>query len=395
MTKFRALLLTTLLLRLASRLLGQSGKDDFYGQPVACNDGTITFSVARAYRDLKFVSGYEWQVEGWFNVDPGKCKEIGPSKKYRNGGPFRKDSVTLLAFAFSDSTGTWGAIKLGPYGEWQPSNQQFCVQPDGAAYDRASPEGDLPQVCDGAQTGYQMMPASYEYTGPPGFIDGPWFNYDSKKNELHVKLGPSDRAIQLATQGPSQESSSAAAAKPPEASVGMQLLKALAKAAADERQKEDEAAASAAAERQRQGRAAEARRQAQLAVATPPPTVAPSSAPAGPPADDPIGGGGFITPPATFNALMCLPEDLGRKSSWKPGSKMAAFQDMAARYIASVAKPGWQYWISEAQYERFDPTTSSSGDQFVSAVSPDSGRFDEFDPKCPSGYEGFLILVSH
>ena len=74
---------------------------------------------------------------------------------------------------------------------------------------------------------------------------------------------------------------------------------------------------------------------------------------------------------------------------------MAAFQDMAARYIASVAKPGWQYWVSEAQYEKFDPTTSTSGDQFVSAVSPDSGRFDEFDPKCPSGYEGFLILVSH
>jgi hypothetical protein len=237
-----------------------------------------------------------------------------------------------------------------------------------------------------------MIPASFEYTGPV-FSSRDYAPF--QKNDFFVTLSPSDRAIPLGTQGPSQESSSAAAAKPPEDSVGMQLLKALAKAAADERQKEDQAAASAAAERQRQAQAAEAQRQAELAAATPPPPAAPSPAPAGPPADDPIGDGGFITPPTSFDALMCFPEDLARKSSWKPGGKMAAFQDMAASYITSVAKPGWQYWISEAQYERFDPTTNASGDQFVSAVSPDSGRFDEFNPQCPSGYEAFLVHVNH
>jgi hypothetical protein len=31
----------------------------------------------------------------------------------------------------------------------------------------------------------------------------------------------------------------------------------------------------------------------------------------------------------------------------------------------------------------------------VSPVSPDSGRFDEFDPHCPSGYSGFNLQVKH
>jgi hypothetical protein len=255
---------------------------------VVCNDGTITFSVARAYRDLKFISGYEWQFEGWYNVDPGKCKEIGRSKEYSNGGMFRKDSVTLLAFAFYDSTGTWGAVKLRPVGDWQPSNQQFCVLPEGVAYDRDSPGGDLPRTCDGAQTGYQMIPASFEYGGPPGFIDSPWSNYDSKKNELHVKLGPSDRAIPIGKQpssGGASQSSSSAGTGQNKGDAGPGLCGKV-----------------SCWDYFAQGvRQAEAQRAAANANHNPPPpSVAPrpvvSPAPA-PAADDPIGQGGFITPP--------------------------------------------------------------------------------------------------
>ncbi|HTG13710.1 MAG TPA: hypothetical protein VK747_00425, partial [Blastocatellia bacterium] len=331
----RVLLLTVLMLMLASRLPGQTGTDDYYSQPVACNDGTITFSVARAYRDLNFLSGYEWQVEAWYNVDPGQCKDIGPRKHYRNGGLFHKDSVTLLAFAFYDSTGTWGAVKLEPYRKWQPSNQQFCVRPDGAAYDRESPGGDPPRTCDGAQTGYQMIPASYEYTGPPGFNEGPWFNYDSKDNELHIELGPSNRAIPLgkqpssgvAAQGSggavsSQSNSDASPSLCGKVSCWDYLVEGVrqaaaqsAKAAADEHQKQVQATAAAAEERQRQAQAAEAQRQAELAAAPPPPLAAPSPEPASPPADDPIGGGGFIAPPTSFNALLCLSADVANNSS--------------------------------------------------------------------------------
>lgn len=129
-----------------------------------------------------------------------------------------------------------------------------------------------------------------------------------------------------------------------------------------------------------------------------PPAAAPASPPASPPAEDSFGSGGFITPPTSFNALLCVSADLANNSSWsKPeaGSKMATFKDLAADYIISVAKPGWEYWIVQGQYERFDPATTTSGDQFVSAVSPDSGRFDEFDPKCPSGYAAFWVPVRH
>ena len=198
MNRLGLLLLTMLML--ASRLPGQTTLFDNDGQVVACNDGTIAFSVARAYRDPGefYSSSYRWQVQGWYNVDPGKCKEIGPMEHYRTGGAFRKDPVTLLAFAFYDSTGTWGSIKLqgGDDRWWYPSNQQFCVKDEGVDYVRDSPGADFPRACDGAQTGYQMIPASFEYTGPAGL---PRLGY-SATNELHVKLGPSDRAIPMGKQ---------------------------------------------------------------------------------------------------------------------------------------------------------------------------------------------------
>ena len=223
MNQLRVLSLTTLLLMLASRLPGQFGQPppqpqqgvQIYGQPVVCNDGTILFSVARAYREANVFSADTWQVEGWYNVEPGKCEKIGPVNLYYNGGWFGKDSVTLLAFAFRDSTGTWGALTLRPFNYdslWHPSNQQFCFRPEGAAYDRDSPGGDLPRSCDGKQTGYQMVPASFEYRGP-GYSSSGY----SGQDELHVKLGPSDRAIPLGPQtssgGASQRSSSTASSR--------------------------------------------------------------------------------------------------------------------------------------------------------------------------------------
>jgi hypothetical protein len=187
------------MLMLASRLPGQAS-ENWGGQVVACNHGTIAFSVAQAYLYSKPFSGYQWQFEGWYNVDPGKCTEIGSPKDYHNGGLFSgKDSITLLAFAFYDSTGTWGVAKLSDPGNvvFHPSNQQFCVKNDLFRYNLDSPEGGLPRGCDGAQTGYQMIPASFEYTGPAfSSRDGAPF----QKNDFFVTLSPSDRAIPLGLQ---------------------------------------------------------------------------------------------------------------------------------------------------------------------------------------------------
>lgn len=133
-------------------------------------------------------------------------------------------------------------------------------------------------------------------------------------------------------------------------------------------------------------------------AAPPPPAAPPAAPPASPPDDDPFGSGGGITPPTTFNALLCVSADLASNSEWsnpEGGSKMDTFKHRVGSYVNSVAKPGWEYWIMPGQYERFDPATTSSGAQFVSVVSPDSGRFDEFNPKCPSGYAAFWVKVSH
>jgi hypothetical protein len=204
MNRLSVLLLTTLILLSASRLPGQppSLNGDTYGAPVVCNDGTITFSVAKASRDHKdMLTGSDlWAVEGWFNVDPGKCTAIGEGVMYHAGGLLGTDAVTLLAFAFWDSKGVWRGIKVqggrsGVFYAMSPFNQQLCVTPDGFRYTRISPKQiDLARQCDRAAAGYQLIPASFMYNGSsrtPTIFDAPQDEHDY----LHVKIGPDDRAI--------------------------------------------------------------------------------------------------------------------------------------------------------------------------------------------------------
>ena len=204
MNRLSVLGITTLILLSASRLHGQppSLSGDSYGAPVVCNDGTVTFSVAQASRDFKgLLSGSDlWAVEGWFNVDPGKCTAIGEGVVYHAGGSLGVDAVTLLAFAFRDSKGVWKGIKVeGGRSGWfyamSSSSQQLCVTPDGFRYTRNSPKQiDLARQCDRAAAGYLLIPASFMYNGSPRnptIFDGPLDEHDY----LHVKIGPDDRAI--------------------------------------------------------------------------------------------------------------------------------------------------------------------------------------------------------
>jgi hypothetical protein len=125
----------------------------------------------------------------------------------------------------------------------------------------------------------------------------------------------------------------------------------------------------------------------------PPPVQKPEPAS---PADDPIGGGGFISPPSDFKVLICVPSNL--VAEWNnpsAGSKMDAFKTMTARYVMSVAKPDWQYWVLGSRYEGFNSSMANNGGSFISSVSPDGGHFDPFDPKCPSGYAGYYLQAHH
>src|ERR1700674_1319832 len=226
--QLRFFLLTALMLMQASRLPGQppSLRSGQYGLPVVCNDGTISVNVARAFRnfrDMGFGSD-QWVIEGWYNVDPGKCTKIGEREHYKAGGSFGEDSVTLLAFAFWDSTGVWGGIKIqdrdpGLFYPIYPSNQQLCVQ-RGAAfrYTRDSPKQiDLARECDRAPAGYLLIPASLMYKGSTCAF-APNCGPDSAAR-LHVKLGPSDRAISVGPQ-----SSSGGAAPGPGTSQDLQAI---------------------------------------------------------------------------------------------------------------------------------------------------------------------------
>ena len=71
MNQLRFLLLTTLILLSASRLPGQSAAD-WEGQVVGCDDGTISFSVARAYGDLNFLVATSGSLRDGITLIRGK-----------------------------------------------------------------------------------------------------------------------------------------------------------------------------------------------------------------------------------------------------------------------------------------------------------------------------------
>jgi hypothetical protein len=113
---------------------GASQDGSVENAPTVCNDGTIPVSVARAFFDGGWVlKGDLWEIRGWDSVAPGKCRPIGEVRRYFSGNLLnRTHSVTLLAFAFQDSTGIWGAVHVPDTtdGIFKPSNEHLCVSHD-------------------------------------------------------------------------------------------------------------------------------------------------------------------------------------------------------------------------------------------------------------------------
>jgi hypothetical protein len=347
-----------------------------------CNNGQKEIDVAVAARIQLFITGYKWKSTGWYAVPARDCAVVY-SEDYDEAGPITPQSGARIAYTVVNSEGVWGAYLSGvKNGGWMRSGTgDICVK-RGEPFEFTRPAGDPAADCEG-----MTIPVADEFL--PEHAGKYTVTMAWEGDRFFTPLGTGQPAAGNTPQ------------KPPEDSVGMQVLKALAKAAAEEGRKKQEADA-AAAESQRQAQAAQEQRQADpppvAPPAAPPAPATPPPAPPNTPEDDPIGSGGIIAPPATFNALMCVPAAIANDSAWsapEAGSKMAAFRDVVAQYIVSIAKPGWEYWVIPGQYESFDPASPTSGNQIVSTVSPASGRFDEFDPKCPSGYSGYWVKVSH
>jgi hypothetical protein len=68
---------------------------------------------------------------------------------------------------------------------------------------------------------------------------------------------------------------------------------------------------------------------------------------------------------------------------------------MVLTYVVSVAKPDWEYWISESQFANYLIGKTQRADQAVSAVAPGGQYTDPFHPSCPSAYTGYWVQAGH
>ena len=203
MKPIRIALLTTLLLLPASQLWAQYDNRELYSAEV-CNKGQIGLDVTVAYRDFGFNDEF-WVIDGWYDVPKGQCKKVFAHmyapQNWLNFRPF----PVHLAFAFTDSTGVWGAASVKPPGDTARSRLQLCVTRKNFKYKVDAK--DPATACKG-QPGVFLIPASIDYEPTAG-------DYINRAGGTHypamsvtVALGPDDRAIPL---GP-QASTGAAAA---------------------------------------------------------------------------------------------------------------------------------------------------------------------------------------
>jgi hypothetical protein len=214
---------------------------DAYGAvsnaPRVCNDGSLLIGVAIAYQDTTYsLNDYGWLIQGWYYVAPGKCQAIGEARDYYLKNVFSKTySRSLLAFAFKDSAGVWGAVRVPDTtdGIFTASNEQVCVAWDDFRRSHAGSRGGPGDDC--ASAGDMRIPASLEYTAESHY--GNYGDPDTNTFDfLHVRVDSSQRAQPMRSQGsPSASSNAASAQSAPSGgdSFGDQVLKAIAQAIKD------------------------------------------------------------------------------------------------------------------------------------------------------------------
>jgi len=168
--------------------------EDLYHAEV-CNEGQRTVQVAMAYHDWGFSSEPFWMIEYWQTVKPGNCKEVF-SHNYRANNILSYQSFPLhLAFAFTDSTGAWGAAKVAPPRGVAASHERLCISRGNSWYkvEAKSPLANCPRNL--------QIPASIDWEPTEGAL---WSNYTNSyepPKTFTVSIGANDRAIPLGESG--------------------------------------------------------------------------------------------------------------------------------------------------------------------------------------------------
>ena len=195
MKPIRIALLTTLLLLPAARVWAQAydaaGARELYHAEV-CNEGRITADVAVAYKDFGFTDEF-WMITYWYRVEPGKCKLVF-QHFYAPQSMFNFQSFPLyLAFAFTDSTGVWGAAKVNPARDTAASRLHLCVGRKNYEYrvNGKNPQAKCPKGL--------LIPAAIVWEPTRGVYAREFGGYPPPKR-FTVVLGPNDRAIALGPQ---------------------------------------------------------------------------------------------------------------------------------------------------------------------------------------------------
>lgn len=212
MQSYRILFLTASLLLPAS-----SWGQDVYGYQdytvKICNRGRLAVDVATGFQDSSLLSQW-WVIDRWYHVSPGNCNVVSSRHLSIPDGllgrsRFAEDHLHL-AFAFTDSTGVWGAGIVNPNEtnarignqyiekkDLKPSNRRFCIHPGDSKY---RVDGQDPSAgCGGAET--FLVPASIDYAATPDYVFGALTN-ESYPTTFDVGFGPQDRAIPMGSGPP-------------------------------------------------------------------------------------------------------------------------------------------------------------------------------------------------
>ena len=198
MKHIRIALLTTLLLLPASHL----GAREWYSAEV-CNQGQLSVDVAVAYTDFGLIDEY-WVLDGWYVVLPGKCRTVFAHQYEDNRREYRSFPVHL-AFAFTDSTGVWGAANVKPPRNVAASRLQLCVTNNRYNFEYRVEAKDPATACKRqGQPNFSLIPASIDHE--PKHPDSHFSPVERRPGlSAIVALGPNDRAIPFGPQASSAQ----------------------------------------------------------------------------------------------------------------------------------------------------------------------------------------------